>query len=344
MLISFLNFFPQTLPHFQDGENIVDFVLAYEDKPEMAERRKTFERNLEKAEGLKVESERSEGIHFTKIHVPPDILARYCEIMRIKIPIAEQKISTCIKKPIKGKSHNGLTASLRKVLPQRIIDFLGLNPQSKTAILYEYSREKGYLFEKDPLKSIPASVRTSVAHYILNRTKSGKNEGSLEDVGLTKLLKDGVYQDAYPLHLDHPEETQQDGKLNQPEKHWDRQRLLKDWASMVHWIKLQPLNEIKDYFGENVAMYFAWQGFYTNMLIWASGAGLLCLLYGLVTFRSDRVSQDICKDNSTIMCPQCDKLCDFWRLGDTCTSSRLAHLFDNNFTIFFAFFMSVWGK
>lgn len=43
------------------------------------------------------------------------------------------------------------------------------------------------------------------------------------------------------------------------------------------------------------------------------------------------------------MCPQCDKTCDYWRLNETCTLTRVTYLFDNSATIFFAIFMSIWS-
>ena len=44
------------------------------------------------------------------------------------------------------------------------------------------------------------------------------------------------------------------------------------------------------------------------------------------------------------MCPQCDKYCDYWYLEDSCDFSRIAYVFDNYSTVFFAVFMSCWGK
>ncbi|EEB20526.1 conserved hypothetical protein [Pediculus humanus corporis] len=41
---------------------------------------------------------------------------------------------------------------------------------------------------------------------------------------------------------------------------------------------------IKDYFGVKYALYFAWLGFYTHMLIPASIVGLICFFfYGWIT-------------------------------------------------------------
>ena len=44
------------------------------------------------------------------------------------------------------------------------------------------------------------------------------------------------------------------------------------------------------------------------------------------------------------MCPQCDKYCDYWSLDKSCNFSRIAYVFDNYSTVFFAVFMSCWGK
>lgn len=80
------------------------------------------------------------------------------------------------------------------------------------------------------------------------------------------------------------------------------------------------------------------------MLIPASIVGIICVLFGVATLSWDSLSNDICdpKINYT-MCPQCDKFCDYWNLIDACTYSKITHLFDNNLTVFFAFFMSIWS-
>lgn len=116
-----------------------------------------------------------------------------------------------------------------------------------------------------------------------------------------------------------------------------------------------------------IALYFAWLGFYTHMLIPASIVGIFTFLYGLVTLFSNTVrytyslhhsinfltkkkpfsifSEDICNPkNDIIMCPQCDEQCDYWYLRSTCIYSRISYLFDNNMTVMFACFMSFWGS
>ena len=43
------------------------------------------------------------------------------------------------------------------------------------------------------------------------------------------------------------------------------------------------------------------------------------------------------------MCPTCEK-CPVKYLSDACIESEFAGLFDNSATLFFAIFMSLWGK
>lgn len=78
------------------------------------------------------------------------------------------------------------------------------------------------------------------------------------------------------------------------------------------------------------------------MLIPASIVGLLCIFYAWSTASEDTISHDICTLD-VIMCPRCDKYCDFWKLSDSCMFSKIAHYIDNPATIFFAVFMSFWA-
>ncbi|GMF28798.1 unnamed protein product [Phytophthora lilii] len=50
------------------------------------------------------------------------------------------------------------------------------------------------------------------------------------------------------------------------------------WA--LHWTMLyQPLHKIRYYFGEKIALYFAWLEFYTKMLIFPTIAGIITFVY-----------------------------------------------------------------
>lgn len=85
---------------FVDGARRVDFVLAWMEptttrnplqvrQAEEAEtKRKVFENNLER-EGLELEREQTGKHHFVKIHAPHEVLCRYCEIMKLRMPMKE---------------------------------------------------------------------------------------------------------------------------------------------------------------------------------------------------------------------------------------------------------------
>jgi hypothetical protein len=73
---------------------------------------------------------------------------------------------------------------------------------------------------------------------------------------IRSLVQSGVISKFYPLH--DPEELK-----------W----LVHNWTSPKKMFSFQPLDRIRDYFGEEVAMYFGWLGFYTTILWIASLPG-----------------------------------------------------------------------
>ena len=126
------------------------------------------------------------------------------------------------------------------------------------------------------------------------------------------------------------------------------QLLYDEWASVKNWHKKQPLWLIRNYFGAKVGLYFAWIGFYTQMLVIPTVIGLLTFVFGLLTIntRLNQSSLDICDavgSGNTTMCPQCDVYCDYWKLSDSCFLSKVTYLFDNLATIAFSIFMIIWA-
>jgi hypothetical protein len=66
-----------------------------------------------------------------------------------------------------------------------------------------------------------------------------------------------------------------------------RQRLYSEWASFTKMLKFQPLDAVRDYYGVKIGLYFAWLGFYTNLLILPSIVGVLVFLYGIISMGND---------------------------------------------------------
>lgn len=96
-----------------------------------------------------------------------------------------------------------------------------------------------------------------------------------------------------------------------------------------------------------MGFYFAWLGFYTRFLYAISLIGICCVLYGLATIDGDQPSKDVCDEQGfggkTLICPVCERHCDFTPLTGSCIYAKLTYLFDNTSTILFAAAMSIWA-
>ncbi|XP_064368930.1 anoctamin-5 isoform X8 [Dromaius novaehollandiae] len=295
------------------------------------ERRKEFENNLQKA-GLELETEdkkESEDgkIYFVKIHAPWEVLITYAEVLNIKVPIKENDIPSTVENPL-----DCMLTPFR--LPEKVMH---PEPDYFTA---PFSKEKQELYLiNDESTFFSPSMRNRIVYYILTRCPYGTEEGK-KKFGIKRLLNNGTYSAAYPLH-----DCQYWKKANDPNCDSERYTLYMEWARFLRFYKEQPLDLIRKYYGEKIGIYFAWLGFYTEMLFLAAVVGLICFLYGLFTMDENMSSKEICDPaigGEIIMCPLCDRECDYWKLNTTCASSEYSHLFDNVATLFFAIFMGIW--
>ncbi|KAM6394627.1 anoctamin-5 isoform 3-T3 [Pluvialis apricaria] len=338
---------------FRDGVRRIDFVLSYVDDlnkewEKKLERRKEFESNLQKA-GLELETEdkkESEDgkIYFVKIHAPWEVLITYAEVLNIKVPIKENDIPSMVENPL-----DCMLAPLR--LPEKVMH---PEPDYFTA---PFSKEKQELYLiNDENTFFSPSMRNRIVNYILTRCPYGTEEGK-KKFGIKRLLNNGTYSAAYPLHDSLNlsmrcfaftlicSQCQYWKKANDPNCDNERYTLYMEWARFLRFYKEQPLDLIRKYYGEKIGIYFAWLGFYTEMLFLAAVVGLICFLYGLFTMDENMSSKEICDPavgGEIIMCPLCDRECEYWRLNTTCVSSQYSHLFDNVATLFFAIFMGIW--
>ncbi|KAI8604871.1 calcium-activated chloride channel-domain-containing protein [Dissophora ornata] len=99
-----------------------------------------------------------------------------------------------------------------------------------------------------------------------------------------------------------------------------RTLLFNDWVRSRH---AQPLEEVRFYYGEKIALYFAWIEYYTKWLVSAAIVGFVFLIFGLINY--------------------------FFLQGDLFSkpnevASRLVDIFDNALTLPYALFMSVWSS
>lgn len=163
------------------------------------------------------------------------------------------------------------------------------------------------------------ATRIRIVHFILRNTFINTGEN------LEELLMKGVFETMFCLH--------QRDKQKQLKKKWAR------WSALFTG---QPSNEVRRYFGEKVALYYLWLGWYTKLLVPAAVLGVVVFLYGLAFFQTSPLIKEVCESNIT-MCPRCDKRCLVWQLSDTCTYAKVSQLFDNEGTVAFAMFMAIWA-
>ncbi|XP_077471152.1 anoctamin-8 isoform X1 [Stigmatopora argus] len=119
--------------------------------------------------------------------------------------------------------------------------------------------------------------RQSIIKYWLDnlRAKQGEvlhNIHFLEGQPIIpELVARGVIHQMFPLH--------EQRILNQ---------LMTSWVQAV--CERQPLDDICDYFGVKIGMYFAWLGFYTNSMLYPAVIGFLLWILA----EADQTSQDVC--------------------------------------------------
>ncbi|CAH1119327.1 unnamed protein product [Phaedon cochleariae] len=302
---------------FSDGKRRIDFVLVYKSNLHEGDKLNKFEtyiENLQKS-GLNIEIEKftvDPSVSFVKIHAPESFVDSYADICDVDLACRNQDYRPPYKTP-----PNFMATPLTR-------------PKSEDDI----SRRA-----ESPITRIPTAATTAevilIVYKLLTKTKFGTSYG---DYGLSKLKKENILIDAYPLH-EGPYEWTEYGKLS------DRQLLAKFWGNSKCWYKAQPLNFIDKYFGSEFGFYFAWLGYYVKMLGPMAALSIICITYGVVTIDTSHNarSKEICQ-SSLIMCPRCHyQRCKYERLRSSCMQSHLTYLFDNPATITFAIIISFWS-
>nr|XP_036672201.1 anoctamin-4 [Drosophila suzukii] len=340
---------------FRDGRRKVDMVLAWEEEDlgvmteaeaKRRDNRRCFMENLIK-EGLEVELEDksqsfNEKTFFLKIHLPWRLETRLAEVMNLKLPV--KRFITISVKPSWDEENVVLrNVQYWKDVWQRLtkkiqLDQTLLEGETTFKAATANGNPEEQFIVKDRATAFTSAQRSLMVMQVLIRTPFDESDRS----GIRRLINDGTYLGCFPLH---------EGRYDRPHSSGislDRRVLYQTWAHPSQWYKKQPLCLVRKYFGDKIALYFCWLGFYTEMLVYPSVVGTLCFIYGLATLESEdnTPSKEICNEYGTgniTLCPLCDKACSYQRLSESCLFSRLTYLFDNPSTVFFAIFMSFWA-
>ncbi|CAG9131758.1 unnamed protein product [Plutella xylostella] len=342
---------------FRDGRRRIDMVLAFEEEDfgvmteieaRKREYRRTFHDNLVK-EGLELELENKclsfdEKTWFLKIHIPWKTEMRLAEVIGMKLP-TKRFITISVKawseemQAEKDKKWHSKWRRRWKQLYEYEHSRIEPEPSFYTATDQRGVRREEQFLVKDRHTQFSPAQRSLLVMQILLRCKYDNTDTKM---GIRRLLNDGTYTACFALHEGPYETDMSDGSVT------DRRLLYLEWARPCKWYKKQPLWLIRRYFGDKIALYFCWLGFYTKMLYAPAIVGTLCFLYGLASMESqDNIpSKEICDTNgpgNTTLCPLCDKACQYQSLADSCLFAKLTYLFDNPATVFFAIFMSFWA-
>uniref|UniRef100_A0A8C2ICI8 Anoctamin n=1 Tax=Cyprinus carpio TaxID=7962 RepID=A0A8C2ICI8_CYPCA len=246
--------------------------------------------------------------YYLKIHAPWEVLATYADVLKIKVPFKASDIPKAREVPLEW-----LTQPFR--LPDNI---MRPEPDYFTAPFDKSKVDFFLIDDKDTF--FPPSTRNRIVYYIMTRCPYYKEDRLEKDkTGIKRLLNNGTYTSAYPLHDCKYWKKAQDMQCES-----ERYHLYKYWAGFLCFYKEQPLNLIKKYYGEKIGIYFAWLGFYTEMLFFAAVMGVICFVYGVLSYEDNITSKEICDPDiggMIVMCPLCDKKCSYWKLNSTCLSS-----------------------
>ncbi|CAG2219297.1 ANO4 [Mytilus edulis] len=335
--------------YFRDKKSKIDYVLAYEDEQDekKKERRQTFQDNLTD-EGLILEFEEKENsinkkTSFVKVHCPWELLAKYAEITNMKMPLLENDMD---------EELTGFVEHCFSYLPSPFElskDIIQDEPNYFTAPFNRDRVDQFIIKDKDTF--FTNAQRSRIVYEILARTWFEHDKKGKKRIGVSNMVNNGSYTAAFPLH---------DGRYLSEHsilasgKDNDRHMYKINYhcsccmkRAKLSWYKYQPLDHVRTYFGEKIAIYFAWLGYYTSALFPAAALGLAVFIFGLATFMDDKPSNDICDPNGAgnfTMCPLCDGRCTYWKLESSCRYSRATYLFDNYGTMIFAVVMALWAS
>ncbi|KAL3991258.1 receptor-type tyrosine-protein phosphatase U [Sarotherodon galilaeus] len=334
---------PQDGNVFSDGSTRVDFVLVWEEPRSMQEEsmgvspahhrwREEFLKRLRHSGLLQEQKEvlqTKKRICFVLLSAPWSVLCYYAEEISLRVPLQ------VVTAPIVNWSEQILS---KLSLPNLMSQDVPNPPPDYYTCQFRTNKLERFLGSNNKDTFFKTTQRHQVLYEILARTPYGLVKNG--EVGVDRLVNEQVFTAAYPLHegdyqLPTPPVSPQSLSL--------RQILYAYWAQWSCWRRYQPLDHIREYFGEKIALYFAWLGFYTGWLLPASVVGTVIFLIGFWLVATDVPANELCgSGNSFVMCPLCN-ICSYWNYSSICVTYKAGLLFDNGGTVFLSVFMSLWA-
>ncbi|CAN8012322.1 unnamed protein product, partial [Ixodes pacificus] len=292
----------------------VDYVLVYEcDDPdghysgelELNRHYRELYESAMRAEGLLLDQEFIGDYVFLKVHCPFQRLCQEAENVRLDLPLDGLLIEDNEEDEEQQWIHEKVAAMFDMGVHSRT---LSAPFQCKCMDWFIGVRDKASYFR--------SALRCLLTHHVLTNIDIAKseNENPVEfhrKKGLSYLLMKNVYLDAFVMHdrsvlepvyvPGEPTSTVTGQSLSalkvtdsvnhlddrQRDRDYGSGRTVKDTRTSLdsHWRKLmggQPLDSIRDYFGEKISFYFAWVGTFIASLVVPAVIGLGVFFFGVI--------------------------------------------------------------
>jgi hypothetical protein len=253
-------------------------------------------------------SKMNEEDRFLSLYGSFEILALQAEAQQFRFQLNVEAIKKHI--PEFDTNHQSRASLAHKPL-EFLTDLVVHFSSEKRSVPFEY--EKLQDFKEGDMDRLGARVkdkffspenRIQLLHTIVTNSYIKLKHNSSRRSSIRELISLKIVTDYYFLH-DHriPGDSYEIGD--------DIRHRMKKWSSKLSYESI-PLIEIRRYFGENVAFYFAWLDFYTKWFRSLSIIGMITFVFGIVRYATGR-------------------------------NSFLIVILDNESTSYFAFLISIWS-
>ncbi|CAN8006180.1 unnamed protein product [Ixodes hexagonus] len=293
----------------------VDYVLVYEcddldghysGELELNRHYRELYESAMKSEGLLLDQEFIGDYVFLKVHCPFQRLCQEAENVRLDLPLDGLLIEDNEEDEEQQWIHEKVAAMFD----------MGVHSRTLSAP-FQCKCMDWFIGVRDKRSYFRTALRCLLTHHVLTNIDIAKGEDSNpvefhRKKGLSYLLMKSVYLDAFVMHdrsalepvyvpgepantvtgqslsalkvtdsVNHVDDQRRQKSLG------DSARTVKDTRSSLdsHWRKLmggQPLDSIRDYFGEKISFYFAWVGTFIASLVVPAVIGLGVFFFGVI--------------------------------------------------------------